>query len=107
RQRDASSNPQRRHKRSVPRRIPRRGQIRRHFASSKGVPRMTRDDFNSWLDHHYAVFPGFNKWLLSMPQVDRSATLRAWSNILETIPLAIAKEASETLYTAEAIPVYE
>lgn len=68
---------------------------------------MTRDDFNAWLDHHYAVFPGFNKWLLSMPPADRSATLRAWSNILEPIPLAIAKQASETLYAADAIPVYE
>lgn len=66
---------------------------------------MIQAEFNQWLDHHRAYFPGLDSWLSKLP--DRQATLRAWANLLDDTPLKFAREASDRMAADDTVPVYE
>lgn len=70
---------------------------------------MERHELVAWLNHHKVVFPGFGRWLDGLEAEGKTAAiLDHWHRVLRDIPLDLAKESSDDLYTSTAAPrVYE
>lgn len=69
---------------------------------------MTRNQFDDWLEHHVAHFPGVATWLGKFGDVQKAAILKVWYEHLKGCELADCWEATVSLYTVgEGAAVYE
>jgi hypothetical protein len=60
---------------------------------------MTNEEFNEWLRHHTAAFPGMAAWLNKLPQ--KRDTLAAWEYALRAVDLDAAKRATDLMLSGE------
>lgn len=69
---------------------------------------MNRNQFDDWLDHHAAHFPGVATWLEKFGEVQKAAILKVWFEHLADCELDDCCEATTKLYTlGEGAAVYE
>lgn len=58
---------------------------------------MNSDDFDKWLLHHQAAFPGVAKWINNIPAAIRPETLGLWEKTLSRIDLNAAISATDSM----------